>query len=277
MQPSQIVRTACLFVLVGATAAGAQSPASGRPEPSSATPFEILDNSFLVEEAFNQEAGIFQNIFGLIRIGGGWEMVFTQEWPVGGQTHQFSYGVPVVGASDGRGPGDVLINYRWQASTEAGGRPAFSPRISLILPTGDTDRGRGSGTVGLQTNLPFSRQVGDFYVHWNAGLTWLPGVEASLIGEDVTLTSPHLGASAIWRARPLIHLMLESIVLWEQSALADGTTTRERAATLSPGVRAGWNFGDQQLVLGLAVPVTFSGGESDTGIFGYASYELPFR
>ena len=37
-----------------------------RPAASSiARPFEITDNSFLVEEAFNQEANIFQNIFGL--------------------------------------------------------------------------------------------------------------------------------------------------------------------------------------------------------------------
>src|SRR5262245_46003163 len=37
------------------------------PPGSGAQPFQILDNSFLVEEAFNQEAGVFQNIFGIFR------------------------------------------------------------------------------------------------------------------------------------------------------------------------------------------------------------------
>ena len=45
------------------------------PAPAAAVerkPFEISDNSFLVEEAFNQERGIFQNIFGAARTGGQW-------------------------------------------------------------------------------------------------------------------------------------------------------------------------------------------------------------
>ena len=41
-----------------------------------------MDNSFLVEEAFNQEAGVFQNIFGAARRNGHWGATFTQEWPV---------------------------------------------------------------------------------------------------------------------------------------------------------------------------------------------------
>jgi hypothetical protein len=41
-------------------------------DPASAqgrvSPFGIYDNSFLVEEAFNQEPGIFQNIFVMSRL-----------------------------------------------------------------------------------------------------------------------------------------------------------------------------------------------------------------
>jgi hypothetical protein len=55
-------------------------------------------------------------------------------------------------------------------------------------------------------------------------------------------------------------------------------TVRERAFTLSPGVRGGWNFGDRQLILGLAVPITWTSAEdTDTAAFLYFSYELPFK
>jgi hypothetical protein len=36
-------------------------------------------------------------------------------------------------------------------------------------------------------------------------------------------------------------------------------------------------MGDRQLIVGVAVPVTFATDDHDTGIFGYFSYELPFR
>ena len=163
------VVVALLFLLISVAPIRAQAPA--------AAPFAILDNSFIVEEAFNQPAGVFQNIFGVrLDEGSEWEFGFTQEWPVGSQTHQFSYTVPVSGLSGSAGIGDVLINYRYQWWLESAGRPAFSPRISIILPSGSEDEGRGAGVVGWQVNLPFSKQQGDLYFHWNGGFTWLPNV-----------------------------------------------------------------------------------------------------
>jgi hypothetical protein len=50
----------------------------------------------------------------------------------------------------------------------------------------------------------------------------------------------------------------------------------DRVVTLSPGLRTGWNAGDAQTVIGVAVPATISGGESRFGVFGYFSYEAPF-
>ena len=75
-----------LWVSIGpAFAQEARSTASDRP-------FEITDNSFLVEEAFNQEPGIFQNI-ATFRLDGRdeWETTFTQEWPVFSQAHQLAW------------------------------------------------------------------------------------------------------------------------------------------------------------------------------------------
>ena len=42
----------------------------------------ITDNSFLIEEAFNQERDVFQNIFTWVRgQQGGWQGAFTQSGP----------------------------------------------------------------------------------------------------------------------------------------------------------------------------------------------------
>ena len=119
----------CVVLLI--CAAGSARAQNNRPRA-----FEIADNSLLVEEAFNQEAGIFQNIF-LFRVpraGGGWSVEFTQEWPFRSQRHQISYTVPF---SFGDGSfDDIMLNYRLQARTEDATGPAISPRLSAILPTG---------------------------------------------------------------------------------------------------------------------------------------------
>ena len=155
---------------------------------------------------------------------------------------------------------------------EGPGRPAFSPRLSLILPT--ASRGFGDDSAGLQVNLPFSKQSGDIYWHWNAGLTWLPSADFN--GDSRSLASPFLAASAIVRLHPMLHAMLESVVNFDEQPAATGTI-RERFFTLSPGARGGWDVGDDQVILGVAVPITWGEGERDTAAFVYVSYELPFR
>jgi hypothetical protein len=53
----------------------------------------IADNSFLIEEAYNQERGVVQHIStwqrSLRSVVRGF--TFTQEWPVGTQMHQLSF------------------------------------------------------------------------------------------------------------------------------------------------------------------------------------------
>lgn len=268
----------CLLLPLNALAQGmvveqaARSQAPGRSEP-----FAILDNSFLVEEAFNQERGIFQNIFGFQRNDAAWGFAFTQEWPFHSQQHQLSYTIPVGGIDGRRGFGDVVLNYRYQAWMEEDGRPAISPRISIILPTGSTDFTTNS--PGLQLNLPVSRQRGDLYFHANAGLTWYPRADVDPGERDsarVSLLTPHVSGSGIYRVRPMFNLMVESVLEFDQFANADGTRGRESVFTLSPGARGGWNLGDQQLILGAAVPITWVASDSSAGILLYLSYELPF-
>src|SRR5262249_38865470 len=126
----------------------------------------IQDNSFLVEEAYNQEEGVCQHISSYTRVpeSDEWVFSFTQEWPVGGPKHQLSWpGVAAqVGRDDGgeRGVGDFALNYRFQAIGGVDATIAFAPRVSLLFPLGDARRGLGAGGPGLQLNLPASFVLG---------------------------------------------------------------------------------------------------------------------
>ena len=156
---------------------------------------------------------------------------------------------------------------------ESASAPAFSPRVSLILPTADESSGLGGGGTAWQVNLPFSKQLNDTYVHWNAGFTHTPAAKGPT--RDHNLFTPHLALSGIRRLRPMLTLLLESVVEWEQS-VEGNATRRDMIWTLSPGFQTGWNVGDTQTIVGAAIPVAVSGGDTTVGVFGYLSYELPF-
>jgi hypothetical protein len=231
---------AALSIISGfAAGAAAQSPA--------AEPFAITDNSFFVEEAFNQERGVFQNILVWEKVrDGGWDGSFTQEFPAPAIRHQLSYTLPFDGGTIGTHIGGVLINYRFQALEEGAGRPAFSPRFSVVLPTGRND-GYGDRT-GIQVNLPVSKQAGDVYLHANAGFTRLFNVK-SLIGPAVVgfepetrdLTSPTLAGSVIYRVTQMFNLLVESGVEF----VDDFGQSRQASVLVSPGFRTGWNLAPQ--------------------------------
>ena len=77
--------------------------------------------------------------------------------------------------------------------------------------------------------------------------------------------APQIAGSGIWRVTPALHLLLEGIVELDESL------------TVSPGFRRRWNFGDQQVVIGVAAPITRADGRSTAALLTYFSYELPFR
>jgi len=171
------------------------------------------------------------------------------------------------------GFGDLLINYRWQAIAETERAPAFSPRLSLILGTGNASKGLGAGGHGWQVNLPVSKQFGDAYLHVNAGFTHNPNAESD--NGEYNLFTPHAAMSGIWRVRPMFNLMLESVIEFEQF-VESAETRREAVFTLSPGFRTGWGTAVPQTIVGLAMPVRMSEGRASVGVFGYFSYELAF-
>lgn len=256
----------------------------------------IQDNSFLVEEAYNQEAGVVQHIFtarrSIDRKPGkddkAWDLSFTQEWPVISQDHQLSYTVPYnlldEGGSSSKGGGDVALNYRWQALYEAEDRPAFAPRFSFLLPTGDEDEGFGSGKLGYQLNLPVSKVIGDRWTfHFNAGATILPRQRIRLDDGTQsarrTLSSFNLGVSAIYAVSKNFNLMLEYAGSDDHEFNDRGKTDRTYTSVISPGVRFAFNIPeakDAQLVLGVAAPIGLNRKAPDVGAFLYLSFEHSF-
>jgi hypothetical protein len=240
----------------------------------------IQDNSFLIEEAYNQETGVVQHIQTLRRQGRDWTYNFTQEWPATTQDHQVSYTVPYAWIRNDfdqrvHGVGDMLLNYRPQIWTETDTRPAFAPRFSLILPTGNTNKGLGDGSFGIQTNAAFSKIVSDrVTLHGNAGFTHLFDVDGH------HPTSFNLGGSAIYAVTRDFNLMLETLAEWNQSVNADRALEREFTYTISPGFRYALNFpqlNELQVVFGAAAPISFTRGQStDYGVFLYLSFEHSF-
>jgi len=270
-----IVSTVAL--VVSAVTAPAQTPAAAGPLP-------IQDNSFLIEEAYNQEWGVVQHVSTFQRVRGafGWGATFTQEWPAPSQRHQLSYTVPIqrsMTAGGARtGVGDVALNYRYQVPMAKGSSAAVSPRLSVVIPTGHDAWGHGSGSAGLQLNLPLSIQLSPWLVsHSNLGGNWTPSARNE-VGEKATARGYFVGQSLIWLVHPKFNVMLESIWSGDESVVGPDRTEWERGFLVSPGVRAAFDLpSGLQIVPGVAVPIGVGPSDGERGVFVYLSFEHAFR
>jgi hypothetical protein len=276
-------RRSCFFilavtVLIGVNATSQQSPAPAA-EPG------IQDNSFLVEEAYNQNFGVVQHISSFTRFWNSkdWNYTFTQEWPVpGDERHQLSYTLVALHSGtppgSGVGIGDVFLNYRYQLVGSGDTRVAFSPRLSLILPTGDSTQGRGAGSFGLQTSLPLSVVLNKKLVsHWNVGATFFPHAQ-DVSGDRAASAGYNLGQSFIWLAHTRFNVMLETVFTRSQTVVASNRTDWTNSLFLSPGIRWAYNFKNGlQIVPGIGVPLGVGPSAGEKAVFVYLSFEHPFR
>jgi hypothetical protein len=233
-----------------------------------ATPLaaQISDNSFLVEEAYNQEPGVVQHIAvaQLPTHGGEWSSNFTQEWPAGSMRHQLSYTTTALRADGGAGLGDFALNYRYQLLGMGESRIAVSPRLSLVLPLGEEQKGRGAGAAGVQVMLPVSLILTPRLVaHWNAGGSVTPA------RDQRAWTAAQ---SIVWLVHPRFNALVETV--WTRNDLPGGQS--DTTFVLSPGLRWSHNLpGGLQVVPGLAVPFSLR-GEKTRAVIAYLSFEHPF-
>lgn len=240
---------------------------------------KIQDNSFLIEEAYNQEDGVVQHIqaFQYIRKTRAWLYTFTQEWPAPKQAHQFSYTIPVVHVTDEQsatGLGDIALNYRYQLFMA--GPYALAPRFSLLLPTGDYKKGMGNGALGYQVNIPFSAELSERLVsHWNAGMTITPNAKEAG-GVTAGTSGYNLGASIIWLSSETFNLMTELAWNRVEAVQPDGSGLWEETFFVNPGMRFAMNYkSGLQVVPGLAFPIGIGASHGEYGAFLYLSFEHP--
>ena len=260
-----------LISILGSSLALAQEPAK-----------PIQDNSFLLEEAYNQEAGVVQHIstFTRYRESRDWLYTFTQEWPVGGIQHQLSFTLPyaqmAASPDGGRNVGDILINYRYQLLGDGDAKVAVSPRFSLILPTGDRTQLRGSGGLGFQGMLPMSVVLTDAFVtHWNLGATWTPQAR-NLAGDTAATSAWTFGQSLVWLASPKWNALVEFAFTSGQVVAGPGRTGRADTFFINPGLRWAVDFkSGLQIVPGIAVPIGVGPSKGERAVFLYLSFEAP--
>ena len=247
------------------------------------------DNSFLLEEAFNQETGVIQNIFNFY-----WDsfkskninLSFTQEIPLSNVSHQLSYTLSYAQTKDQRGIpvsgfGDMSISYRpmvWGEKKWA----MVIPRFTVILPTGSAKDGLGSGALGGQINIAVTKRLSRKVVtHYNMGLTYFYHYDRyEDLNQKIELTDEknlmfkNLGTSIIWYPTRHSNLMLEYLSNFTSTIEQNGLISHSHQQIINPALRFCIDNGRMQVVPGIGLPLRFENGNyQDTGIFFYLSFE----
>ena len=237
----------------------------------------VKDNSFLIEEAYNQEAGVVQFIFGhqYLQPSHNTTTTFTNELPVGGESHQFSYVIPMqkIGATSESGLGDVSLNYRYQLVNNE--HVAMAPRVSLLLPTGDSKKDLGTGAVGLQFNQSLSITLNDRWSnHWNAGFTYTPQAQDAA-GDKSDVFGFNFGTSVIYNWSPRTNLLCELVTNTLEKTTGPGTKASESSYYILPGIRTAFDVGETEVVPGIGALFGLgpSAVDHELGVFAYLSFE----
>ena len=246
------------------------------------------DNGFLVEEAYNQDRGEVQHTLNAVYSNDfkrrGWSFNFEQEWWLFTEEHQVAFSIPFFHLREEgerqRRVGDIQIEYRYQLTNEGPNIPAVAPGFSLILPTGNRDKGTGNGVVGYEWSIAASKKVAPrLALHANLGLTYLPKVRVPLdddqrLSPKRSLVSYDVGASAVFALSSDVHMLLEWVGEFEEEIDDKGKKERDFKAFLSPGIRAAViNKDDMQTVVGVGIPIGVNGRADNYGVFLYFSVE----
>ncbi len=253
------------------------------------------DNSFLLNEAFNQEKGVLQyasNFYFDDLRGGNFLYNFTNEIPLGGERHQIGYSLSYYlqnkeTSTDGAGGfGDVNVSYQYLLS----GKKSWAmvvPSVTLIIPT--AKNGYGSGGLGAEADLYVTKRISRRVVtHYNFGYTYISSADLYIttstggraVGYERDLQFKKIAASAIWYPARKFNLMLEYVSNFLTEITPDGSISDSHHITVNPGFRFAIDHNRVQIVPGVSAPIIFTDGKySQTGLFFYLSFEpeyLPF-
>jgi len=231
----------------------------------------IEDNSFFIEEAYNQEDHVVQHISNFLFSKSGFDYNFTQEWPVAGLKHQLSYTIPVSHIKNGStGFGDAMINYRYQLSYK-NDAVVSAPRVSLILPTGNSSKGLGYKSWGTQANLPLSKRWSNKFInHFNAGFTHYFKIKDRDIGFNRSMSEVFGGVSNIWLASEKFNVMLEYFANRGGTPEINNKISYSTEHIVAPGMRMAIDIKNLQIVPGIAAPVALS--KNNKPMYGFLFY-----
>jgi hypothetical protein len=250
------------------------------------------DNSFLLEEAFNQGMGVIQNIstlaFENIR-SNNLIYSFTQEIPLTHKRHQLSYTLNYNilqmpdSSFDSRvsGFGDIFISYRPLIFDEDDWLMLI-PRFTLILPTGRASEGLGAGGPGAQFNIAITKRVTrNIVTHYNFGSTVFFNYDhyqqekgINILSAEKRLYFKNVGASIIWYPKPKVNLMVEYVSNFTTDINDGGSLSKSHQLTINPSLRFCIDRGKTQIVPGVGLPYNFTNGKYEGyGLFFYLSFE----
>jgi hypothetical protein len=251
---------------------------------------ELEDNSFLIEEAFNQKMGVIQHTSSLVLDKIHYEtaqLSFTQEIPITNKTHQLSYSLcysmhPQVIIDHGQtnGFGDLSISYR-PLLLDENDWLMMIPRFTLILPTGNSSHGLGAGGVGVQFNMALTRRISKKLVtHYNFGATqyfnynhYVTSNDKPTLNYEKNLLFGNVGASVIWHASNRFNIMAEWVSKFEKKISDEGVIVSTNYHLINPGVRYAFEVGHMQIVPGIGVPFNIGSNDLRPGVFFYISVE----
>ena len=241
----------------------------------------IEDNSMFIEEAYNQEEKVVQHISNFVflpNLKDNFQYAFTQEWPAFGLDHQLSYTFQYISIRNdvvnSNGVGDLYINYRYQLSYKEN-FVASSPRISIIIPTGNKNDGHGTGSWGMQLNIPVSKRWTNHFInHFNLGSTILFNLKREDINYNKSQISYFAGLSSIWLVTEKFNLMFECIGNLIANPDFNNKDFYSKTIILAPAFRYGINIKKLQIVPGISLPFTITkNSKTEMGGFLYLSLE----
>ena len=236
----------------------------------------VEDNSFLAEEAYNQEPGVVQfiNVYQKSSRTKDWSYVFINEIPIVSQTHQFSYEIPYsyIELIDKTEVGDIKFNYRNEFYRSD--VLVATGRLSWISSTGNSKNGMGSGSNGYEASLITSVKVNNQWVqHWNVGAAFTPKAK-NTIGDQADNTKFFWNLSNVYIFTDNLNFMLEMSNNIEQETIANDVSSWSTTTLVSPSLRYAFDVADWQFVPGLARPfLVGENANSDDQILAYFSIE----
>lgn len=243
----------------------------------------IADNSFLVEEAYNQESGVYQFVqqYQTTAANRIYDYSFTGELPITHLKHQFSFEVPYSRSGIGgkTGLGDVILSYRWQPYNHNGKMEAH--RFGLILPTGGVEEEHGNGVTGVDYVFASTSPLGEnFQFHWNLGGSYIP--EAKLAGkqERENLMALSFASGLVYHWHERLDLLVEFLTIASDSF---NYLRKSEDFTydfiLNQGVRSATllDWKNAEIVGGLSFPVRYAEDHLSSAVLVYLSVEPNFN